>query len=121
MIKTNSVKLSLHELGHALERSIGHLPLLRNEFYEERTRGNRLRRLSRGLIPFGYRPYEKYRAGFVYRYMGKEGGVELYSCGIEYVFFNCRDIWRRDPEVTKFILGTLIFYGNNKGSLSTQN
>ena len=44
--------------------------------------------------------------------MGKEGGAEIYGCGFEYVFFNSRDIWRRDPETTKFILGTLIFYGN---------
>ena len=114
-IKANNVKISLHELGHALEHSIGHLRLLRNEFYENRTQGNQLRRLNRFLLPFGYRPYEKYRAGLVSRYMGKEGGVELYSCGLEYVFFNSHDIWRRDPEMTKFILGTLIFYGISEG------
>jgi len=117
-IKTNSVRISLHELGHALERSIGRLRLLRNEFYENRTRGNQLRRLNRAFLPFGYRPYEKYRTGFVSRYMGKEGGVELFTCGLEYVFFNRHDIWRRDPEVTKFILGTLIFFGNQNTILS---
>jgi len=117
VIKTNGVKISLHELGHALEHSTGHLLLLRKEFYENRTRGKMTRKLRYPLFPFGYRSDEKYRAGFVDRYMGKEGGVELYSCGLEYVFFNRNDIWRRDPEATKFILGCLIFYGNQTNSV----
>ena len=117
LIKTNGVKTSLHELGHALEYSIDHLFRLRNEFYEERTRGKNLKNLHCALLPFGYRPDEKYKTGFVDRYMGKEGGAEVYSCGVEYVFFNRRDIWHRDPEVTKFILGSLIFYG---GAISYQ-
>ena len=111
-IKTNGVQLSLHELGHALEYSNGHLLHLRKEFYENRTRGKALQKLNAWNFPFGYRPDEKYRAGFVDRYMGKESGAEVYSRGLEYVFFNSRDIWRRDPEVTKFILGSLIFFGN---------
>jgi hypothetical protein len=78
---------------------------LKKEFYEERTRGAKLRSFF-----FGYRPDEKYRSGFVDEYMGKEGGAEIYSCGVEYVFFNRYDIWRRDPEATKFILGVLISY-----------
>ena len=113
VIKTNGVKLSLHELGHAFEHSDGRLLRLREEFYENRTQGKALRKLNCFSLPFGYGPDEKYRAGFVDRYMGKEGGVEVYSCGLEYVFFNSRDIWHRDPEVTKFILGSLIFYGNH--------
>jgi len=113
VVKTNGVKIALHELGHALEHSSGHLLLLRKELYENRTRGNKLRKLNCGFFPFGYRPDEKYRAGFVDRYMGKEDGVEIYSCGVEYVFFNRHDIWRRDPEMTKFILGSLIYYGSH--------
>jgi len=112
LIKTNDVKTSLHELGHALEYSTGHLLSLRKEFYEKRTQGKTLRNLSCFLIPFGYRPDEKYKAGFVDRYMGKENGVEVFSCGVEYVFFNRHDIWHRDPEATKFVLGSLIFYGS---------
>ena len=112
LIKTNNVKTSLHELGHALEYSSGHLLRLRKEFYEKRTQGKTLRNLSCFLIPFGYRPDEKYKAGFVDRYMGKENGVEVFSCGVEYVFFNRHDIWHRDPEATKFVLGSLIFYGS---------
>ena len=111
VIKTNGVRISLHELGHVLEYSDDHLLLLRQEFYENRTRGNKLKKLGCGLSSFVYKSDERYRAGFVDRYMGKEDGVEVFSCGIEYVFFNRRDIWRRDPEVTQFILGSLIFYG----------
>ena len=113
VIKTNGVRISLHELGHAIEYSDDHLLIMRKEFYDNRTRGNEIRKLNRGLFSIGYRPNESYRSGFVYRYMGKEGGVEVFSCGIEYVFFNYRDIWHRDPEVTKFVLGSLIFYGSD--------
>jgi hypothetical protein len=112
VIKVNNVKISLHELGHALEYSSGHLLRVRREFYENRTRGKSPGKLNCLNLPFSYEPDEEYRAGFVSRYMGKEGGVEVLSCGIEYVFFNSRDIWRRDPEVTKLILGILIFYGS---------
>ena len=113
VININDVKISLHELGHALEHSSVHLLRLRKEIYENVTRGEGLRRLNTFHLPFGYGRGEKYRAGFVSRYMGKEGGVEVYSCGIEYVFFNRFDIWHRDPDVTKFILGSLIFYGKS--------
>ena len=116
VIKTNGVRLSLHELAHAFEYSDHHLLRLRKEFYDERTRGKKLRNLHFFLFPFGYGPDEKYKEGFVDRYMGKEGGVEVYSCGVEYVFFNRRSIWHRDPEATKFILGSLIFYGNHISS-----
>ena len=112
VIKTTGVKISLHELGHVFERSADHLLRLRTELYESRTQGKPPKKLNPWRLPFGYRPDEEYRSGFVDRYMGKEGGVEVYSCGIEYVFFNNHDIWHRDPEVTKFILGSLIFYGN---------
>ena len=121
VIKTNVVKLSLHELGHVFEHSAGHLLRLRKEFYENRTRGRTPKKLNGWRLPFGYRPDEKYKAGFVTRYMGKEDGVEVYSCGLEYVFFNSHDIWRRDPEAAKFLLGSLIFYGNQvSGRLFTQ-
>ena len=113
VVKINDAKISLHELGHVLEHSSAHLLRLRKEIYENKTRGEKLRKLSAFNLPFGYGRDEKYKAGFVSRYMGKEGGVEVYSCGIEYVFFNSSDIWHRDPEVTKFILGSLIFYGSH--------
>ncbi|MDR3279095.1 MAG: hypothetical protein LBT23_01155 [Synergistaceae bacterium] len=117
-IRTNGLRTSLHELGHAWEYSDRRLlGNLKTEFYEHRTRNKKIRNLNNLgntilHFPFGYRAGEKYKAGFVDQYMGKADGVELYSCGIEYVFFNANDIWHRDPETTRFILGSLIFYGS---------
>ena len=112
VIKTTDVRISLHELGHALEYSDKHLFLMKKDFYENRTQGKELLKLNCGIYFFFYRPDERYRTGFVNRYMGKENGAEVFSCGVEYVFYNRCDIWRKDPEATKFILGSLIFYGS---------
>ena len=116
-LRANTIRIALHELGHAWVFSLGRnhvLHRLRTEFYEERTRGEEARRLrtfgnALFTLGMGYSANERYRPGFVDAYMGKENGVELFGSGLEYVFFNRHDIWRGDPEVTKFILGSLIF------------
>ncbi|MDR3254271.1 MAG: hypothetical protein LBT31_01715 [Synergistaceae bacterium] len=115
-IRTKGAKLSIHELAHAWEYSVEPAVRLKREFYEQRTGGAELRHLGNIFefivsYPNNYRPEEKYRAGFVRRYMGKRGAAEVISCGLEYVFFNSGDIWFRDPEAVKFILGLLVFYG----------
>ena len=84
---------------------------LRSEFYERRTKGKKLRHLSRITNLYFYESQEKLRAGFVYPYIGKERGVELMSMGIECLMWNRFDIWNRDAELTKFLLGMLIFFG----------
>jgi hypothetical protein len=113
-IKTNNLKTSLHELVHAYEdRPSANLEIkLRSEFYAQRTKGKKLRNLSRITNLYFYGPKEKFRAGFVYQYIGKERGVELTSMGIECLMWNRFDIWNRDVELTKFLLGMLIFFGN---------
>jgi hypothetical protein len=58
-----------------------------------------------------YGPREKFRAGFIWPYLGKEGGEELMSAGIECLMWNRFDVWNRDPELIKFLLGMLIFFG----------
>jgi hypothetical protein len=115
MIRTNNLKTSLHELVHAYEDDPSAIleKGLRSEFYERRTRGKKLRNLGRVTNLYFYGPREKFRAGFVYRYIGKERGVELMSMGIECVMWNRFDIWNRDPELTKFLLGMLIFFGRS--------
>jgi hypothetical protein len=112
-IKTNNLKTSLHELVHAYEdESPASLEKkLRSEFYERRTKGKKLRHLSRITNLYFYESQEKFRAGFVYPYIGKERGVELMSMGIECLMWNRFDIWNRDAELTKFLLGMLIFFG----------
>jgi hypothetical protein len=114
-IRTNNLKTALHELVHAYEDGLSSSleNRLRSEFYERRTRGKKLRNLSRITNLYFYGPKEKFRAGFVCQYIGKERGVELMSMGIECVMWNRFDIWNRDPELTKFLLGMLIFFGQS--------
>jgi hypothetical protein len=112
-IMTNNLKTSLHELVHAYEdkpfASIERK--LKLAFYERRTGGKKLRRLGRITNLYFYGPREKFRAGFTWPYLGKEGGIELMSAGIECLMWNRFDIWNRDPELVKFLLGMLIFFG----------
>lgn len=112
-IKTNNLKTSLHELVHAYEDKRFAAPdhKLKLEFYERRTRGKALRHLSRVTNLYFYGAREKFRSGFVWRYLGKEHGEELMSAGIECLMWNRFDIWNRDPELVKFLLGMLIFFG----------
>jgi hypothetical protein len=113
MIVTNGLKTSLHELVHAYEDT----PFpsleqkLKTAFYEGRTRGKKLRNLSRITNFYFYGANEKFRAGFVWQYLGKEHGEELMSAGIECMLWNRFDIWNRDPELVKFLLGMIIFFG----------
>ncbi|MDR1481088.1 MAG: hypothetical protein LBI74_00510 [Synergistaceae bacterium] len=117
-IRTNNLRISLHELVHAYEdKPFASLEnKLRSEFYERRTSGKKLRRLRGITNLYFYGPKEKFKAGFVYRYIGKDRGVELMSMGIESLMWNRFDIWNRDPELTKFLLGMLIFFGRNTNS-----
>lgn len=112
-IMTNNLRTSLHELIHAYEDkpfpSIARK--LKLAFYEKRTDGKKLRRLGRITNLYFYGRNEKFRAGFVWTYLGKEGGEELMSAGMECLMWNRFDVWNRDPELVKFLLGMLIFFG----------
>jgi hypothetical protein len=112
-VEVNNLKTAVHELVHAYEDKpfVTLEDKLRLEFYERRTKGKKLRNLSRITNLYFYEKKEKYRAGFVYRYLGKERGEELMSEGIECLLWNRFDIWNRDPELTKYLLGMLIFFG----------
>jgi hypothetical protein len=112
-IATNGLRTSLHELVHAYEDKPfpGLERELKSAFYETRTKGKKLRNLSRITNLYFYGAKEKYRGGFVWQYLGKEHGEELLSAGIECVMWNRFDIWNRDPELVKFLLGMMIFFG----------
>jgi hypothetical protein len=117
-IMTNNLKTSFHELVHAYEGDPPkHLEnKLRSEFYERKTSGKgakKLRKLSRITNLYFYGHEEKFRAGFVCNYIGKERGVELMSMGLECLMWNRYNIWNRDPEMTKFLLGMMIFFGES--------
>jgi hypothetical protein len=112
-IMTNNLKTSLHELVHAYEDKpfASFESKLKRAFYERRTEGKKLRRLGRMTNLYFYGSHEKFRAGFIWPYLGKEGGEELMSAGIECLMWNRFDVWNRDPELVKFLLGMLIFFG----------
>lgn len=106
-----AIQYALHEWGHAME-DVPIVSALQHEFYTRRTFGFPIERL-RNIYPLrGYDIHEKTRRDrFVDAYMGKLYGgrrYEIVSMGLEYVFFNPKEIWRKDPEYVKFILGLLL-------------
>ncbi|GHS88027.1 hypothetical protein AGMMS49957_08930 [Synergistales bacterium] len=112
------VRVSLHELGHSYEYSnYGFINKAKSDFYAARTAGKPQKRLNTiplRIFAFFIKVYPDnyyFKEGFIENYMGKTDGEELFSCGISYVFFNGLDIWERDPESVKFILGSLILSG----------
>lgn len=107
----STVPIALHEWGHAM-KDVPIVSALEHEFYVRRTLGFPVERL-RNIYPLrGYDIHEKTRRDrFVDAYMGKFYGgrrYEIVSMGLEYVFFNRKRIWRKDPEYVKFILGLLL-------------
>jgi hypothetical protein len=112
-IMTNNLRTSLHELVHAYEDKpfASFERKLKLAFYDKRTEGKKLRRLGRITNLYFYGHGEQYRAGFIWPYLGKDGGAELMSAGLECLMWNRFDVWNRDPELVKFLLGLLIFFG----------
>ncbi|MDR1885319.1 MAG: hypothetical protein LBQ56_03525, partial [Synergistaceae bacterium] len=108
-IDVGGVSTALHELMHAVWQR-GRIAAILRDFYDRRTEGSPLTSLRSLTANPYYGPGEMAReGGFINPYMGYEDGREILSMGAQYVLWNRGDIWNKDPEYTKFILGIFIF------------
>jgi hypothetical protein len=102
---------AIHELGHAFERYFGSLSI-EKQTYDRRTKGEALEQLSKIYPSDGYKDYEMTRKDkFAHAYMGKDYGgksYELYSTSLQGVYFNELDMWHKDPESIKLMIGVLL-------------
>lgn len=112
-VSGNGARTALHELGHAFERHFRSIDIER-EFYNRRTAGLPLERLK-DITNLRYDPKEVTRKDdFADPYMGKDykgRAYEVFSMGLEGVYFNDRDMWHKDPDCIKFMIGILLGVG----------
>lgn len=112
-VSGKGTKTALHELGHALEKHFRSMDI-EKEFYDRRTAGFPLERLK-DITNLRYSKDEVARKDdFADPYMGKDykgRAYEVFSMGLEGVYFNEGDMWHKDPETIKFIIGILLGVG----------
>lgn len=104
-------RVIIHELGHILEvRGAGNLQKAL-DFYDRRTAGEALEKLSKLTGISAYDPREKARPDkFIHPYMGKEYGrdaTEIVSMGIEYMYDETARFAKEDPDYFDFIYNLL--------------
>lgn len=102
---------ALHELMHVMESRHDHVLRLEREFYEKRTAGEDLQRMSVATGNSAYKPHEVTRVdNFVNAYMGRDyegDAYELLSMGVQYLY-GAPDRLSGDTEYMDFILGMLL-------------
>lgn len=113
----NAQSTMYHELGHRAEHSNPEIMRLEQEFYERRTKDEKLQPLSKLTGNKAYdKSMEKARPDdFNNPYMGKEYvdsygkhyGYELLSMGVEGIYQGRYNLYE-DEDMAKFILGLLL-------------
>lgn len=116
-------RASLHELSHVYEHFVPDLQYLEQQYYAERTAGERLVRQYEAQGKLGkaagslVRPDE-----WVNAYMGRDyehkwgstdmptGPFEILSMGMEGIFTGSYPIWEQDAETAQVILGILVSF-----------
>lgn len=116
-------RASLHELSHVYEHFVPDLQYLEQQYYAERTAGERLVRQYESQGKLGkaagslVRPDE-----WVNAYMGRDyehkwgstdmptGPFEILSMGMEGIFTGSYPIWEQDAETAQVILGILVSF-----------
>ena len=116
--RDNKVASVTHEFTHALEHANPDIVKLEEEFYNRRTKGEPLRKLSTVTGISQYKPWEVTKVDkFLDPYMGKDysgvrGGkadaYELLSMGNEYLISKPHKL-KQDPDYMKFVLGCLAY------------
>jgi hypothetical protein len=100
-----------HELAHRLEQEYPKIKSMEKAFYERRTAGESLDKLSKLTGNYGYGPSEAAKKDkFLDPYMGKdyEGfAYEILSMGIESLTGGYYDIISDDVDYASFIIGLL--------------
>lgn len=104
-----SLTTALHELGHHMEEIVRGLSQAERQFYERRTKGEKLKWLGKPYDKTEKTRFDEFLSG----YMGKDYGGsfwELFTVGMEDVFPHERKpfgIRERDTDYYDFILGIL--------------
>lgn len=98
---------AIHEIGHFIEKAVPEIREAEKEFYEHRTKGEK-------LVPYISGSSEMIREDhFIHPYMGKDYGgsaYELVSMGFEYIFDDYEWFHEKDPEMCEWVLGLLTLY-----------
>lgn len=96
---------AMHELGHVLEDLYPQVVDMEREFYQRRTQGEALQTAP------GYAAKEKFRRDkFADIYMGKDykgTAYELFSMGLEGVYYNSHLLFEQDREMYNWVLGII--------------
>lgn len=103
--RTGSLETIIHEMGHRFERVVPKIRELEKEFYERRTKGERLEWMGSGYGKDEVTRKDK----FLNKYMGKDYGgtaYELVSMGFEMAFTEPNKL-AKDPDYANFIYGIL--------------
>lgn len=110
-VDTNGAETAVHEFGHGLEWLYGSKSI-EKMFYDRRTAGNALESIKALTGVSAYKDTEMTRKdAFVSPYMGKDYGgsaYEIYSMGLQYLYYNRQNFWRADPEYVRFMIGILL-------------
>ena len=104
-----------HELGHRTEHTFPEIMRLEQEFYERRTKGEKLQKLSdlTGIDDYGTETTRTDQFKDVYMgkeyltYSGEHYGYEILSMGLEGVYRGKYNLYD-DDDYAKFILGLLL-------------
>lgn len=103
--RTGSLDTIIHEMGHRFERVVPKIRELEKEFYERRTKGERLEWMGSGYGKDEVTRKDK----FLNKYMGKDYGgtaYELVSMGFQMAFTEPNKL-AKDPDYANFIYGIL--------------
>jgi hypothetical protein len=100
-----------HEMAHAAEY-YSNVRGIEKQFYHRRTLGEPLEKLKDLMPGIGYRNDEVTKKDkFATPYMGKDykgRAYEVLSSAMEGVFYNRYDMWHKDPESIKMMIGVLL-------------
>lgn len=104
-----------HELGHRTEHTFPEIMRLEQEFYERRTKGEKLQKLSdlTGIKDYGTETTRTDKFKDVYMgkeyltYSGEHYGYEILSMGLEGIYRGKYNLYD-DDDCAKFILGLLL-------------
>jgi len=98
---TSGTDIVIHEMGHWLENNNPVAKKAALNFYNERTKGDRLEQLGRGFRSTEFTKKDK----FIDSYMGKvyPNDTEIISMGLQYMYSDPYTLAKKDPGYFDFI------------------
>lgn len=107
----NTDHVVVHEMGHWLESQNHKVAVTARTFLQNRTRGEEAKPLADVTKNSFYRPEETTKVDrFINPYMGKrydDGGTEIISMGLEYIYKDPVIFRKADPEYFEFMIDVM--------------